>query len=132
MTSKNIRTAMKFYSVYNDKDLSLIDDLFTEDYVGHVNSHDIVGSEAAKGFIGGFIKGIPDANYEVKEVFEIDDRVICRWTCTGTQTDVFYGMPASNNSVDVNGITIFRIDGDKIAELWNVWDQFTLVEQLKK
>jgi predicted ester cyclase len=40
-------------------------------------------------------------------------------------------MPPTNNKVDVNGITIFRIESNKIAELWNVWDQYTLVEQLK-
>ena len=50
---------------------------------------------------------------------------------TGTQTGNFYGMPPTNKDVNVNGITIFRIADGKIAELWNVWDQFTLVEQLK-
>ncbi|MBM5796838.1 MAG: ester cyclase [Cyanobacteria bacterium K_Offshore_0m_m2_072] len=131
MASANVDTAMQFYTVYNEKKLDLIDKIFTAGYVGHVNAHDIVGAENAKGFIGGFVKGIPDAFYDVKDVFESGDRVICRWTCTGTQSDEFYGMPATNNKVDVNGITIFRIEGDKIAELWNVWDQYTLVEQLK-
>jgi predicted ester cyclase len=49
----------------------------------------------------------------------------------GTQTGNFYGMPPTGNKIDVNGITIFRIEDNKIAELWNVWDQYTLVEQLK-
>lgn len=131
MASANVETAMKFYVVYNDKNLDLIDEIFSDDYVGHVNAHDIVGAEKAKGFIGGFVEGIPDANYDVKDVFESGDRVICRWRCTGNQTGNFYGMPPSGKPIDVNGITIFRIASGKIAELWNVWDQFTLVEQLK-
>lgn len=126
-----LEAAKKFYEVYNDKKLDLIDSIFTDDYVGHVNAHDIVGAENAKGFIGGFLEGIPNAFYDVKESFVNDNKVTCRWVCTGTQTGNFYGMPPTNKDVNVNGITIFRIADGKIAELWNVWDQYTLVEQLK-
>jgi hypothetical protein len=129
--SQVLEAAKKFYEVYNDKKLDLIDSIFTDDYVGHVNAHDIVGAANAKGFIGGFLEGIPNAFYDIKESFVNDDKVTCRWVCTGTQTGNFYGMPATNKDVSVNGITIFRISDGKIAELWNVWDQFTLVEQLK-
>ena len=129
--SSVLESAKKFYEVYNDKKLDLIDSIFTDDYVGHVNAHDIVGAANAKGFIGGFLEGIPNAFYDVKESFVNDDKVTCRWVCTGTQTGNFYGMPPTNKDVNVNGITIFRIADGKIAELWNVWDQFTLVEQLK-
>ena len=62
-----LEAAKKFYEVYNDKKLDLIDSIFTDDYVGHVNAHDIVGSDNAKGFIGGFLEGIPNAFYDVKE-----------------------------------------------------------------
>lgn len=131
MAASTVDAALLFYSVYNDKKVSLLDEILTDSYVGHVNSHDIVGAEAAKGFIGGFLEGIPDAFYDVKETLAQGDRVICRWSCVGTQTGNFYGMPPTGNKVDVNGITIFRIEDNKIAELWNVWDQYTLVEQLK-
>jgi steroid delta-isomerase-like uncharacterized protein len=131
MASPTVEAALQFYTVYNEKRVDLLDQILTADYVGHVNAHDIVGAEAAKGFIGGFLEGIPDAFYDVKDIYEQGDRVICRWQCTGTQSGNFYGMPPTNNKVDVNGITIFRIESYKIAELWNVWDQYTLVEQLK-
>jgi uncharacterized protein len=117
MSSPIIEAALLFYVVYNDKKVSLLDQILTDGYVGHVNSHDIVGAEAAKGFIGGFLEGIPDAFYDVKETFEQGDRVICRWSCVGTQTGNFYGMPPTGQKIDVNGITIFRIEGNKIAEL---------------
>ena len=126
----NMEAAMQFYTVYNDKRVDLVSQIFAPEYVGHVNAHDIVGAEAAAGFISGFLQGIPDAFYDVHERMESGDRVICRWTCTGTQTGNFYGMPATGKKVDCKGITIFRISNGKIAELWNVWDQYTLVQQL--
>jgi steroid delta-isomerase-like uncharacterized protein len=131
MASSTVEAALQFYTVYNEKRVDLLDQILTDSYVGHVNAHDIVGAEAAKGFIGGFLDGIPDAFYDVKDIYEQGDRVICRWQCTGTQTGNFYGMPPTDKKIDVNGITIFRIEAEKIAELWNVWDQYTLVEQLK-
>lgn len=131
MTESNLVAALKFYDVYNSKNLALIDEIFTSSYVGHVNAHDIVGTEAAKKFIGGFVAGIPDAFYDVKETMTSGDRVIARWVCTGTQSGNFFGMPPSNKAVNVNGITIFEIVDGKINQLWNNWDQFTLMKQLQ-
>lgn len=131
MAMTNREVALQFYTVYNDKRVDMLPKVLAPEYVGHVNAHDIVGAEAATGFISGFLQGIPDAFYNVHETLDSGDRVICRWTCTGTQTGNFYGMPPTGKKIDVKGITIFRIAHGQIAELWNVWDQFTLVEQLK-
>jgi steroid delta-isomerase-like uncharacterized protein len=130
MSQATVDVALKFYTVYNDKNLDLLDEILAPEYVGHVNSHDIVGAEAAKGFIGGFVKGIPDAFYDVLDVIDAEDKIIARWRCTGTQTANFYGIEPTNKSIDVNGITIFQVIDGKINQLWNNWDQHTLVQQL--
>ena len=57
MTSSNIDAASKFYEVYNTKNLELINSIFTDDYIGHVNAHDIVGAENAKGREGRSVYG---------------------------------------------------------------------------
>jgi len=63
----NMEAAMQFYTVYNDKRVDLVSQIFAPEYVGHVNAHDIVGAEAAAGFISGFLQGIPDAFYDVHD-----------------------------------------------------------------
>ncbi|MGC1308563.1 MAG: ester cyclase [Phormidesmis sp.] len=131
MSNDNLDVALKFYEVYNAHKLDLLDEILSEDYVGHVNAHDIKGADAAKGFIGGFIKGIPDANYKVVDTFVNENKVITRWICTGTQTGDFFGAAPTGKSIDVTGITIFEIIDGKINQLWNNWDQFTLVQQLQ-
>ena len=127
----NLDVALKFYEVYNTHNLELLNEILGDDYVGHVNAHDIRGTEAAKGFIGGFVEGIPDAHYEVVETLVTDNKVIARWVCTGTQTGVFFGSAPTGKAIDVTGITIFEIVDGKISQLWNNWDQFTLVQQLQ-
>lgn len=131
MSQENIDAAMKFYEVYNEHKLDLLDEILTSSYVGHVNAHDITGAEASKGFIGAFLTGIPDAKYTVEEVLTVDNKVITRWFVTGTQTGNFFGTEPTNNSVHAKGITIFEIVDGKINQLWNNWDQFTLVQQLQ-
>lgn len=131
MSAENLAVAMKFYEVYNEHKLDLLDEILGANYVGHVNAHDIKGAEAAKGFIGGFVAGIPDAKYTVEDTYTVDNKVIARWVCTGTQTGNFFGMEPSNKPINVNGITIFEIVDGKINQLWNNWDQFTLVQQLQ-
>lgn len=131
MSNTNLDVALKFYEVYNAHNLDLLDEILGADYVGHVNAHDIKGAEAAKGFIGGFIKGIPDANYKVVETLVNENKVITRWICTGTQTGNFFGSEPTGKAIDVTGITIFEIIEGKINQLWNNWDQFTLVQQLQ-
>lgn len=131
MSEANIATVMKFYEVYNHHNLGLIDEIFTPEYVGHVNAHNIEGAESAKGFIGAYLQGIPDTKYTILDTVISGNKVITRWVCTGTQSGNFYGIEPTNRPINVTGITIFEIVDEKINQLWNNWDQFTLMQQLK-
>lgn len=130
MSAEMLAIAMKFYEVYNDHKLDLLDEILGPAYVGHVNAHDIKGAESAKGFIGGFIKGILDAHYAVQDTLVKGNKVVARWLCTGTQSGNFYGMEPTNKAIHVTGITIFEIVDGQINQLWNNWDQFSLVQQI--
>lgn len=39
-------------------------------------------------------------------------------------------MPASNARVKISGIIIARVVNGQIAEAWNNWDQFALLQQI--
>ena len=132
MSESIVETAMKFYEVYNDQKIELLDEILASDYVGHVNANDINGPDAAKGFIGGFMKGFPDVNYDVKDTMTSGNKVITRWICTGTHKGTFLGMEPTDQSINVTGITIFQVTEGKISELWNNWDVLTMLKQLGK
>lgn len=132
MSDANVTTAMKFYEVYNDHKLDLLDEILAADYVGHVNGHDIAGAQAAKGFIGAFINGFPDTHYTVHDTITSGDKVVTRWTATGTHQAAFLGMEATNKPINITGITIFEVVDGKIKQLWNNWDAFGMMQQLGK
>jgi steroid delta-isomerase-like uncharacterized protein len=131
MTENNLATVQKFYEVYNNHKLELLDQILSPSYVGYVNAHTINGAESAKGFIAGFLQGIPDAKYTLLDTFANENKIVVRWICTGTQSGNFYGIEPSNRAINITGITIFELNDGKIDQLWNNWDQFTLMQQLK-
>jgi predicted ester cyclase len=56
--------------------------------------------------------------------------VVIQYTGRGTNTGAGNGLPATGKSVEVTGVTIFRIKGGKIAEEWNETDMLGLLKQL--
>jgi predicted ester cyclase len=58
------------------------------------------------------------------------DRVAYRWTAVGTHQGELLGVPPSGNRVELTGITVERIEGTKIAETWNNFDQLGMMRQI--
>ncbi len=60
-----------------------------------------------------------------------DDKVVARVTLRGThrgETEEF--GPPTGRQVEGEGITIQRIEGGKIVEEWNSYDNLSLLQQL--
>lgn len=119
-----------FYRVLNEKDLGLWEEAIAETYVGHVNGRNIPSREAGRKFVQALIHAFPDVQYTVEDTVVQGDRVVTRWSATGTHRGPFAGMAPTHRNVIKVGITIFRIEDGRVAELWNVWDQHGLVAQL--
>ena len=119
-----------FYQVYNENQLDLWNDAMAETYVGHVNTDTIPHRDIGKGFVGLLLTAFPDLHYTVEDLVTQGEKVVSRWSAAGTHTGDFFGMPPTNKSVKMIGITIFHVKDGKIAELWDVWDQAGLMAQL--
>ena len=58
------------------------------------------------------------------------DQVVFRWTSTATLEGEITGVPPTGNKVIHSGCTIYRLDGDKIAEVWFYADNLDFMQQL--
>ncbi|MDR3575252.1 MAG: ester cyclase [Anaerolineaceae bacterium] len=119
-----------FYEVYNNHKMGLWEEALTEDYQAHVNGQLIPNRQIGKGFVEAIHTAFPDLKYNLDDTIIKDDKVVTRWTAVGTHTGDFFGMPATNKHISMLGITIFLVRDNKIAELWDVWDQNGLMQQL--
>src|SRR5215217_3620831 len=77
------------------------------------------------------LSAFPDLSFSVEDVIAEGDKVVVRWTVRGThegETEAF-GSP-TGNQLEQEGITIHRIEEDKIVEEWERYDFLSFLQQL--
>jgi steroid delta-isomerase-like uncharacterized protein len=131
MSKQNKAIARKvFEDVQSQKNLALVDELVTGDYVGHTPLTDIHGPEGAKQFEEMLNEAFPDYQVTVEDQIAEGDKVVTRWTCRGTHQGQFQGMPPTGKQMTMTGITIFRIANGKLIEGWMNPDLLGMLQQL--
>lgn len=89
--------------------------------------------EAEKGFkrmVLGFRAAFPDLAMEVHECFGAGDRVVTRFTMSGTHEGDFMGLESTGEWVEFDGIAIYVMNGDKRVDGWAQLDRLDLSIQL--
>jgi predicted ester cyclase len=64
------------------------------------------------------------------ELIAKGDKVIARFTCTGTHEGEYYGIPASGNKIEFGVIDIYHIKEGKIVEIREEIDSLGLMMKL--
>ncbi len=82
--------------------------------------------ESAKGWRS----AMPDVNVTVEQMVAEGDLVAVRWIGRGTNTGTGNGLQATGKKLEIEGMTIFRIEDGKIVEEWNSIDELGLYRQL--
>lgn len=88
------------------------------------------GSGSFKHIIGMFRHAMPDIQLTVLDQIYTADKVVHRWSLTGTDTGGVMGMPPSGKSLTFTGTTTVRMADGKIAERWANVDELGLLQQL--
>lgn len=130
-TNPNITLISNFaQQVFVNKDLSNLNQFMDKDYIQH-NPYVEQGSEGFKRFFKTWFTAIPDFHYELKNVIANDKFIWVYGTYTGTQSNEWLGIPATNAKYKFDAVDIFRVEDGKLAEHWDVMDLHTLFQQLK-
>jgi steroid delta-isomerase-like uncharacterized protein len=72
----------------------------------------------------------PDFELQIKHRICESDQVATEWTCSGTHTGVFQGIPPTGKRVTIIGISLNRIRDNKIVEERAYFDRLALLQQL--
>ena len=87
--------------------------------------------EEAKQFYSMYLSAFPDLHVTVEDVMAEGDKAVTRWTIRGThQGEIEEFGPPTGKQVEINGITIHRIEGSKIVEEWERYDNLSVMRQL--
>jgi predicted ester cyclase len=87
-------------------------------------------AEAAKQQAADFRRSFPDVTSTIEDLIAEGDKVVARWRSRATHQGDYMGIAPSGKEVEFTGISIYRIEGNKIAESWSVEDQFGLMRQI--
>jgi steroid delta-isomerase-like uncharacterized protein len=88
------------------------------------------GREGLKDVIGGLRMSFPDMHWVVDEMIAEDDKVVTRFTWTGTQRGAFLGIPATGRSITVKGVVIDQLASGKMAKSRIMMDTMSMMQQL--
>ena len=117
--------------IINKGKLDLFNDSnFTKDVVMHVSPADLVGIDSARAYYANFTTGFSNITFTIKDVFGSGNKLVKHWNFKGTHTGVFFGIPPTGKKVDLDGVTLVRMDHGKIAEERDFFDNMVFMEQL--
>ena len=122
----------EFAEVWNQGNLAAVDAIFAPDYVGHDSGspEPVRGREALKRFFTEQRAALADLQARIEDLVAEGDRVVVRWTTSGTQQGELLGVPPTGKCVTLTGISILRVAGEQIAEEWTTWDALAVLREL--
>src|SRR4051812_3245239 len=109
MTLEENKTFMTFFieEVINKKKLDAVNDLVDEHFIEHIPfPGQGPGREGLKFALNSMFTGFPDMHWTVNEQIAEGEKVVTRFTWTGTQKGEFMGISPTNKQVEVWGVVI--------------------------
>jgi steroid delta-isomerase-like uncharacterized protein len=106
--------------IWSKGNLDAAGEIYAADVVIHNAAPDNPGGlEGVKYTVSGVRTAFPDIQFNVDDLIVEGDKVVQRWSWTGTQEGEFAGNPPTGEKTMVSGISIVRVANGKIAEIWS-------------
>jgi len=87
-------------------------------------------AEAARQEAADFRQGFPDVVSTIEDLIAEGEKVAARWRARATHRGEYVGVPPTGREVEFTGISVYRIEGGKIAQSWTVEDELGLLRQI--
>jgi predicted ester cyclase len=116
---------------FDSGDLDALDELIAPDIV----SHDAMpgaprGLEGAKMAHEMVLSWFPDYRVVIDDLVAESDRVVARFTVSGTHDGEMMGVAPTGKSYSVTGFSEYRIENGKAVEHWGLHDNYGVMLQL--
>jgi len=105
-------------------------DLYAPEIVLHGYAGIAPGIDSVKRYYAAFWDAFPDARLAADDIIETDDKVVVRFSLTGTHRGRILGVDGTGKAIQLTGITILRFQGPRCVERWSVTDSLALAAQL--
>jgi steroid delta-isomerase-like uncharacterized protein len=128
---ENKTIVLRSFKGFDKGDLNELQELTAPNFVDHTPlPGQVLGVAGAKQASSVYRKAFPDAKVIIEDLIAEKDEVVIRWTGRGLHKGEFLGIPPSGRSVEMRGISIFRVVNGKIAEQWSELNLFDIMLQI--
>lgn len=123
-TEDNKANARRFYEeVWNQRNLAITDELSAINFVDQSLQPPVHGLEGLKRFISMYLTAFPDIHFTIEDLISEGDKVVVRYTATGTHQGELMGIAPTGKHATVTGITS---TASKTARSWKAGATLTL------
>lgn len=133
-TDANRELIGRYFALWNDPDLSRLDeldDLMAPDVVDHAaDADDPAGVAGFRETFRRWRTAFPDFVATIDDQIAEGDRVVTRWTLRGTHRGAYAGVPPTGRAVTLPAVSIDRVADGKITDEWYFADHLALLRQL--
>jgi predicted ester cyclase len=130
MSKENKQIARNFVEqVWNARRVDLIDQFIAEDMVPH-DLRGITDREGLRQFVVASLAAFPDIRVTIEDEIAEGDRVVHVGRISGTLRGEILGIAPTGKHGEWPGISVFRVAGGKIVDLWSISDESIMMQQL--
>lgn len=135
---ESLKVVEALENALRSRDLEAFANLHAEDVLLHApdRPEPYRGREAIKEWYGGFVNGFPDMDVKAERLFAQGEWVCGEYRVKGTHTGELPGpaggdpIPPTHKAVDMASATVYRVQGGKVKEVSEYFDQLGFLAQL--
>ena len=125
MSDKEVLRAVMnrfIHEIWEDQKLDLLSEVVKEDATLYFGGDVLTGVGAIREFIGAVHTAFPDLRYEIADLFFDGNKIAMRFIGSASHRGEYDGKAATGKNVSYEGLAIFHMDGNRIAEGWSQSD----------
>ena len=115
---------------WNRGNLAVVDDCLASSFTQEGPLETVRGPEGEKAQITKYRSAFPDCHLEIDELMSAGDRVVLRFSYSGTHRGELEGIPPTGRSVHGKGIDVMEVRDGRIVASHSQWDALGLMQQL--
>jgi predicted ester cyclase len=117
--------------VWNQGDFRWVHQMFAPGALLHYREQDFpLTPDSSVRIVQNWRSGFPDFHFKIKDLIVQGNKIALRIPFTGTHQGKFWGLEPTGRKISVTETLILRIEDDKIAEMWEDYDEYGMRMQL--
>ena len=122
----------RLMALWNSHSKTGLTELYTADFAGLdvTDRTRVTGIEGLSRRLERIWQAFPDLKFDCAPPIEQDNRIALYWVARGTQQGIVLNIPPTGRKVAIHGLTLLRVQDDKINQSIQLWDMAGLLRDL--